>query len=145
MTGRDRNAEGRAEQARPRDELGRPLPYGATGVEPVSDEPRPPDETIEAAHDLLARGRPFSAHEIYEARWKSCPPAERELWKGMAQLCVGITHGARGNVVGADRLVERGAERLAAYSGPTYTLDVDDEIARARDLVTRGATGPGAG
>ena len=31
---RDRDEAGRARQARPRDELGRPLPYGETGVEP---------------------------------------------------------------------------------------------------------------
>ena len=43
---RDRDAQGRARQARPRDELGRPLPYGSAGVEPVSEDPLPPSETI---------------------------------------------------------------------------------------------------
>ena len=54
---RDRDADGHARQARPRDELGRPLPYGAQGVEPVSDEPLPPLETIAEARALrdLAR------------------------------------------------------------------------------------------
>jgi hypothetical protein len=31
MVTRDRDEEGRPRQARPRDELGRPLPYGAEG------------------------------------------------------------------------------------------------------------------
>ena len=54
---RDRDSDGRARQARPRDELGRPLPYDAAGVEPVSEEPLPPDETVAYAredHRVLA-------------------------------------------------------------------------------------------
>jgi hypothetical protein len=77
---RDRDASGRARQARPRDRLGRPLPYGSVGVEPVPEDPLPPVPTIASAHELLADGRPFSAHEVYEARWKAGPAAERELW-----------------------------------------------------------------
>ena len=46
-TGRDRDRVGRARQARPRDALGRPLPYGDDrGVEPVSEEPQPPAEAL---------------------------------------------------------------------------------------------------
>src|SRR6478735_587512 len=70
---RDRDTKGRARQARPRDALGRPLPYGTEGVEPVSEEPLPPEETLTAARGLVAAGRPFSAHEVLEARWKAGP------------------------------------------------------------------------
>jgi len=139
---RDRDADGHARQARPRDELGRPLPYGARGVEPVSEEPLPPVETIAAARALREQGRPFSAHEVYEARWKSCPEPERPLWQGMAQLCVAITHGARGNAVGASRLLDRAVARLEEYArggGPTYGLDLTTEIRIARELIGRGA------
>ncbi|HSX67427.1 DUF309 domain-containing protein [Nocardioides sp.] len=133
---RDRDELGRARQARPRDALGRPLPYGAEGVEPVSEEPLPPLETISEARRLLAEGRPFSAHEVLEARWKDCPEAERPLWQGLAQLCVGLTHAARGKPVGAQRLVERGAGRLEAYVGETYGLDLDALVSCARSRVT---------
>lgn len=132
---RDRDEQGRARQARPRDALGRPLPYDAEGVEPVSEEPLPPLETIAEARRLLAEGRPFSAHEVLEARWKDCPDAERPLWQGLAQLCVGLTHAARGKPVGAQRLVERGAGRLAAYAGETYGLDLVALVACARSRV----------
>ena len=136
MTGdRDRNEHGRAQQARPRDKLGRPLPYDATGVEPISEEPLPPDETLAYARRLLDDGRPFAAHEALEVRWKSCPDEERELWQGLAQLCVGLTHQERGNAVGASRLVERAAGRLEAYeqtAGPRYGLDLGALIACAR-------------
>lgn len=135
---RDRDVDGRARQARPRDELGRPLPYGAAGVEPVSEEPLPPAETLDLARRLVAEGRPFAAHEVLEVRWKTCPVAERELWQGLAQLCVGLTHAARGNRVGAERLVERAAGRLADYDatgGPAYGLDLVELVARTRRQV----------
>ena len=135
--GRDRDAQGRARQARPRDALGRPLPYGAKGVEPVSEEPLPPEETIRAARQLVQGGRPFAAHEVFEARWKAGPAEERDLWQGLAQICVAITHSARGNPIGAKRLSDRAARRLAAYAATgrtTYSLDLDDvmECARSR-------------
>lgn len=135
---RDRNAAGRAEQARPRDRLGRPLAYGETGVEPISEEPLPPAETLAYARRLLDEGRPFAAHEALEVRWKSGPEEERELWQGLAQLCVGLTHHERGNAVGASRLVERAAGRLASYArggGPTYGVDLDSVVGCARERV----------
>lgn len=135
---RDRNEQGRAQQARPRDKLGRPLPYGATGVEPISEEPLSPEQTLAYASSLLDDGRPFAAHEALEVRWKSCPDAERELWQGLAQMCVGLTHQARGNAIGASRLVERAAGRLEAYeqtAGTTYGLDLAALIACARGRV----------
>ena len=135
---RDRDPDGRARQARPRDELGRPLPYGAEGVEPVSEEPLPPAETIALARQLIDAGRPFAAHEVFEVRWKTCPPDERELWQGLAQICVGLTHHLRGNPRGATRLVERGAGRLLRYSlvdATPYGLDLDAVIACAERQV----------
>jgi hypothetical protein len=133
---RDRDSQGRARQARPRDRLGRPLPYGDVGVEPVSEEPLPPLATISYAHELLAEGRPFSAHEVYEARWKAGPASERELWQGLAQLCVGITHAERGNIIGALRLIGRARRRLETYAatdGPVYGLDLSHIIEWIRD------------
>ena len=118
--------------------MGRPLPYGAAGVEPVSEEPLPPTEALELARTLVEGGRPFSAHEVLEARWKAGPDEERNLWQGLAQLCVGLTHGARGNSVGATRLVERGAARLDEYQaggGPTYGLDLAAVVSCARERV----------
>ncbi len=129
MTERDRDEAGRARQARPRDALGRPLAYGAAGVVPVPEAALPPADTLAEARRLVAQGRPFSAHEVLEARWKAGPPAERLLWQGLAQICVGLTHAARGNAVGAKRLVERGLARVdeyAATGGPTYGLDLAD-------------------
>lgn len=132
---RDRDTRGRARQARPRDALGRPLPYGAEGVEPVPEEALPPDETLRVARELVEGGRPFSAHEVLEARWKAGPAEERDLWQGLAQLCVAMTHEARGNGVGAARLFERAAGRLAVFAAtgrPAYGVDLDAVMAGAR-------------
>jgi nitronate monooxygenase len=124
---RDRDSVGRARQARPRDALGRPLPYGdPLGVEPVPEEALPPEEALTLAEELLAAGRAFSAHEVLEAVWKAAPEAERDLWQGMAQICVGITHAHRGNGAGAARLVQRGAGNLRGYAGQSpHGIDVN--------------------
>ena len=136
MTGdRDRDVSGRPRQARPRDSLGRPLPYGSVGVEPVSEEPLPPAQTLVLARSLVESGRHFAAHEVLEARWKAGPVEERDLWQGLAQICVGLTHASRGNSVGALRLVERGATRLEQYGsgeGSTYGLDLLAVVSCAR-------------
>ena len=135
-TGRDRDDAGRPRQKRPRDALGRPLAYGDAGVDPVPEEALLPLQTLEAARELVRAGRPFAAHEVLEARWKAGPDDERDLWQGLAQLCVGLTHAARGNAIGADRLLERGAGRLEAYQargGRTHGLDLAATIACARE------------
>ena len=150
MTGsRDRDTAGRPRQERPRDALGRPLPYGAVGVEPVSEDPLPPLETVAAARALLDAGRSFSAHEVLEARWKAGPEDERDLWQGLAQICVGLTHHLRGNTVGATRLLERGTgrvEQYAATGGPAYGLDLAAVLTAAHDRagnpLADGADGP---
>ncbi|MEG3631167.1 DUF309 domain-containing protein [Streptomyces poriticola] len=107
---RDRDSAGRARSARPRDGLGRPLPYGAEGV-PRQPEGvvRAPADTVAEAQRLLDEGKPFHAHEVFEDAWKSGPDEERELWRGLAQLAVGLTHAARGNATGGARLLRRGA------------------------------------
>ncbi|MEV5610625.1 DUF309 domain-containing protein [Streptomyces sp. NPDC052225] len=123
--GRDRDDEGRARNARPRDGLGRPLPYGAPGVERQPEGVvRTPAETLAEAQALLDAGRPFHAHEVFEDAWKSGPADERELWRSLAQLAVGMTHAARGNTTGGPRLLRRGADGLARWAGePPAGLD----------------------
>ncbi|WP_432559525.1 DUF309 domain-containing protein [Granulicoccus sp. GXG6511] len=135
MSDRGRDADGRARQQRPRDALGRPLPFGARGVEPVPEEALPPREALALARSLLDAGRAFGAHEVLEARWKAGPAEERDFWQGLAQLCVALTHHARGNAVGAERLLERGSERLRGYRGETHGWDVADFVAEVRAVV----------
>ncbi|MFE9116530.1 DUF309 domain-containing protein [Streptomyces sp. NPDC007172] len=139
---RDRDDEGRARNARPRDGLGRPLPYGADGVARQPEGvTRTPEQTLTEAQRLLDAGMPFHAHEVFEDAWKSGPPREEPLWRGLAQLAVGLTHAARGNAKGGAALLERGTDSLARYAAgagvPTYGLDLDGLAAWARALTVR--------
>ncbi|MEU4231381.1 DUF309 domain-containing protein [Nonomuraea sp. NPDC026600] len=116
---RDRDPDGKPRNARPRDAYGRPLPYGSTGVDRVPDDYAP--STPQALADgrrFLREGLPFNAHEVFEGRWKCAPDDERELWQGLAQICVGLTHLQRGNGRGALTLFGRGAARVQSYGGP---------------------------
>jgi uncharacterized protein len=110
---------------------GRPLPYGDPGgVDPVPEEPLPPRQALALAQSLLDSGRAFSAHEVLEAVWKAAPAAERDLWQGLAQICVGITHAQRGNATGAARLLDRGIGRLRRYAAePPHGIDVPGLLA----------------
>ena len=140
---RDRDPTGRARSARPRDGLGRPLPRDAAGsVERVPDDlVLPPLESLAEAQRLLDAGRPFHAHEVLEGTWKASPEHERELWQGLAQLAVGLTHRARGNPVGAARLLKRGATRVAAYRDESpYGIDVAGLVDAARRIAAEPMT-----
>jgi predicted metal-dependent hydrolase/8-oxo-dGTP pyrophosphatase MutT (NUDIX family) len=123
---RDRDDSGRPRSTRPRDALGRPLPYGSEGVARIPDDLElSADETLVYAQDLLDRGQAFSAHEVLEAAWKNGPEHERALWQGLAQLAVGITHVQRGNRTGAAALLRRASGRLALVGRPApYGVDV---------------------
>ena len=130
---RDRDEQGRARNARPRDGLGRPLPYGLPGVERQPEGvPRTPEESLTEAQRLLDLGRPFHAHEVLEDAWKAAPESERELWRGLAQLAVGMTHAARGNASGASALLSRGARNITPYlDDPPHGVDVAGLVAWA--------------
>lgn len=123
---RDRDATGRPRNARPRDAAGRPLPREAEGSSPAGVEQAalPPQAALAEAQRLLDTGRPFAAHEVLEAVWKAAPESERDLWRGLAQLAVGLTHLQRGNRRGAVALLRRSAANLADYTGPA-AYDVD--------------------
>ena len=115
--GRDRDRAGRLHNARPRDGLGRPLPRSAAGEPRVpGDLALPPGESLDLADAMLAAGRPFHAHEVLEASWKSAPAAERDFWQGLAQLAVGLTHARRGNIRGAVALLRRGAAAIRPFA-----------------------------
>jgi hypothetical protein len=150
MTDRDRDAAGRARNARPRDGLGRPLSFEQAD----SAMATMPDDLVldgwaaaRLGDELLRAGRPFHAHEVFEASWKSGPPAERELWQGLAQLAVGLTHAHRGNARGAVTLLRRGTARVRAYCGAARDAGAGARGAGAGGAAARdaGAGGAGAG
>jgi uncharacterized protein len=138
---RERDSRGRPLNARPRDGLGRPLPRGTDGVARVPDGlTLNPEAALAEAQRLLDEGLPFHAHEVLEASWKTAPAAERELWQGLAQLAVGLTHALRGNDTGAAALLRRGRDRIAPYAtAPPHRIDVAGLLAWADTVIARGA------
>jgi uncharacterized protein len=143
MAKRDRDESGRPRSARPRDSLGRPLPYGGAGVPRIPDDLElAPAETLAYAQDLLDHGLAFSAHEVLEAAWKNGPDDERMLWQGLAQLAVGITHAQRGNVKGATSLLRSASARLSHDDRPgRYAIDVAGLVDFADALIDDLAAG----
>ncbi|HEX6451001.1 MAG TPA: DUF309 domain-containing protein [Trebonia sp.] len=141
--GRDRDVAGKPRNARLRDGLGRPLPRSATeGTERVPDDLAVgPAEAAALGGSLLTEGRPFHAHEVFEAAWKTGPPAERELWQGLAQVAVGITHVRRGNPRGAVTLLRRGAERIRGYAADAGS---GERSGAAANENAGGQAGPGS-
>jgi uncharacterized protein len=111
------------------------LPYGSSGVvRQPEGVARTPEETLTEAQRLLDEGRPFHAHEVFEDAWKSSASAERALWKGLAQLAVGLTHAARGNEKGATALLSRGADAIEPYAGARpHGLDIAGLVRWARE------------
>jgi uncharacterized protein len=122
------------------------LPRDAQGgVERVPDRlDLPLPETIDLAQHYLDAGQPFHAHEVLEALWKQRSAVERELWQGLAQIAVGLTHAMRGNTKGAEALLRRGSDQVTAYTGDQQGVDVRgvteaagalaDEIAAGHDV-----------
>ncbi|MGW0006215.1 DUF309 domain-containing protein [Nocardia grenadensis] len=146
MPERDRDEQGRATNARPRDRLGRPLPPGSPGVPRIPDDlDLAPAAALDYAQQLLDQGLAFNAHEVLESVWKNGPDTERMLWQGLAQYAVGLTHIQRGNPKGARTLLERAVGRLRAFDPAAagypagelpYDLDGPGLIAHAETLLT---------
>ncbi|MCW2777181.1 MAG: hypothetical protein JWN17_906 [Frankiales bacterium] len=138
---------------RGRDRLGRPVPLDSPDVVPEVPEQALPDaDALALAQALLREGRAFNAHEVLEASWKAAAPERRELWQGLAQVCVGATHLQRGNLVGAVRLLHRGVSRLEGFPEAAgvraWALGLAEEVSDGRvqggdvDAPWRGRGGP---
>jgi hypothetical protein len=148
---RDRDEAGRPRSSRPRDELGRPLPRTAEGTDPSAKADLPgstdlsgstaatPAEAAGLGGQLLLDGRPFHAHEVFEDAWKSASQRERVLWRGLAQIAVGLTHARRGNPRGAAALLRRGSGNLREYQGEPapYGIDIAFVGVRAEEIADR--------
>lgn len=83
------------------------------------------------ATGYLDKGLPFHAHEVFEQRWKCCPPEERDAWQALAQWGAALTQEARGNAIGRSRVAQRALERLLAaqrQSQLPVCIDVDAVI-----------------
>ena len=137
---RDRNDEGRPENARPRDRFGAPLPRGAVDELAHRVEPdtvvKTAAEAFEHAVRLFDDQRFFEAHEFLEYVWKSdeVDPDDRDFWKGVTQVAVGCTHVQRGNAKGAVTLLQRATRYMSPYPQRYHGVDAAELCDRALRL-----------
>ncbi len=114
---------------RPRDRYGRPLPPDAPAAQITPPAPEKSSITSAAAWNeaisYLNQDLPFHAHEVFEQRWRCCPPAERDCWRALAQWGAALTHLARGNPKGTREVARRAVE---LFSNCTIVAPVDSEF-----------------
>lgn len=145
-----RPTETRNKPERPRDRLGRPLPWDADPELELEDFD---SLSLEENHELARRharaGRWFPAHEAWETAWKQARDTEdAELFKGLSQMGAGYVHLFRGNAHGAATLLRRAARRIAAYEDGCRgirTVTLAARLSADADAVDHGDLAPGEG
>ena len=138
----------RRKAERPRDHLGRPLPWGsANSLEPEDFDSLPLAENHRLGRKHFNAGRFFPAHEAWETAWKQARRSpDAEFFKGLSQLGAGYVHLLRGNRHGAFTLLRRAAGRLRRYPASHLGVDtraVTDRAEADAAAVERGDLEPG--
>jgi predicted metal-dependent hydrolase len=141
-------SETRQKPERPRDELGRPLAWGAENRLHLPDfDALGPDENHELARGFVRDANYFGAHEAWETAWKQARGSgDEEFYKGLSQMGAGYVHLLRGNRHGALTLLRRGARRLRGYPDPHHGIATGALAARLEQdaaAVEEGALVPG--
>lgn len=87
---------------------------------------RLPDEIrrFDRALALFEAGAWFTCHEVLERLWLDETRPQRDVYKGILQIAVGLLHEDNGNRVGALRLLERGAGHLAPFLPAWFGVDL---------------------
>ncbi len=135
---------------RPRDELGRPQPWGAENRLRLEDFDRlTTEENHELARAHARAGRWFPAHEAWETAWKQARDTDdAEFFKGLSQMGAGYVHLLRGNAHGAVTLLRRAARRVGGYAPGHRGIDTAalfDALEADARRVERGELRPGEG
>ena len=140
--------ESRNKPERPRDRLGRPLPWGTASDLHLEDfDALSLEENHALARAHARAGRWFPAHEAWETAWKQARDTkEAELFKGLSQMGAGYVHLLRGNAHGASTLLRRAASRIETYEDGTRGVETTALTARLladAEAVDRGDLAPG--
>jgi hypothetical protein len=111
---------------RPRDELGRHLPWGQENRLHLEDfDALSLEENHRLGIEHFDAGRFFPDHEAWETAWKQVRGTpDEEFFKGLSQLGAGYTHYRRGNPHGAFTLLRRGLRRIRPYGPGHRGIDV---------------------
>jgi hypothetical protein len=120
---------------RPRDELGRPLPWEEENrLHMENFDALSLEENHRLAIEYFDSERFFPAHEAWETAWKQAKGTpEEEFFKGLSQLGAGYVHYRRGNPHGAGVLLRRAISRVHPFGPRHRGLDIRRLVAEAGD------------
>ncbi len=101
---------------------------------------RTPDEIrrFDRALVLFEAGAWFTCHEVLEHLWLDEIRPQRDVYKGILQIAVGLLHEENGNRAGALRLLERGTGHLVPFLSVWFGVDLAtlrDEALRLRAVL----------
>jgi uncharacterized protein len=125
--------EPRQKTERPRDELGRPLPWDQENRLELEDfDSLSQEENHRLGTGHFNEGRFFQAHEAWETAWKQGRGTpDEEFFKGLSQLGAGYVHYRRGNSHGARTLIRRGTGRIGPYGPEHHGVEVERLVREA--------------
>jgi len=88
-------------------------------------EPEPPAglDPVQEGIRLFNEEYFFEAHEVLEDLWKREHGKPKLFLQGLIQICAAYHHFQNGNLIGAETLLERGAQKMRSYP-PDY-LGID--------------------
>src|SRR5207244_11259054 len=76
----------------------------------------------------------FEAHEVLEDLWKREHGKPKLFLQGLIQICAAYHHFQNGNLIGAETLLERGAQKMRSYPADYLSIDTAKLLAPgARD------------
>jgi hypothetical protein len=129
----------RQKPERPRDELGRPLPWDAeTRLHLPDFDALDAEENHRLGRRFAREGNWFGAHEAWETAWKKARgTGDEEFFKGLSQMGAGYVHLRRGNAHGAVTLLHRGARRIRTYPDPHRGVATQALASRLEDDAAR--------
>lgn len=131
---------------RPRDDLGRPLPWGSENLLHLEDfDNLTAEENHRLAIEHFDAGRFFHAHEAWETVWKQSKRSpDEEFFKGLSQLGAGYTHYRRGNSHGTHTLMRRALSRITRFGSKHHGIDLERltaEVERQAETVEAAEAG----
>ena len=88
----------------------------------------------------------FEAHEVLEDLWKRERGKSKLFLQGLIQLCAAYHHFQNGNLIGAETLLDRGAQKMRSYPPDYLGIDAAKLLAyvdRDRERIGRMQRGEG--
>jgi len=88
-------------------------------------EPEPPAglDPVDQGIRLFNEEYFFEAHEVLEDLWKREHGKPKLFLQGLIQICAAYHHFQNGNLIGAETLLERGAQKMRSYPADYLRID----------------------